>query len=287
MPGGKQDSRQLRSTSVSDPDFWDNLRLVIGEEVRKAVKDELSESHQKLEDLSQRLSRLEDNLAKTQEVQKAVEGLQESMQFQSDRLEGLATASIPALASHMEKVTSALALQTLDMDMHRRKWSLIIQGLKGNPKEDENDTRQKVVDLARGKLELGDSSPGDFAACHRLKSAANAGIIVRFKDLNTRNQWLAVAKRLKGHQDHVTISPDIPPPLRCCKSELLNIRKEMPAEKKRRSYVRQLPRWPYAELVVPDGQPLQHSFSKNDIIKSALNLDTPLGFTLQEETQAC
>lgn len=103
-----------------------------------------------------------------------------------------------------------------------------------------------------------------------------------FTDLSKRNQWLANSKHLRGHTDRITLSPDLPPPLRQCKTELLNQRKSLPAEKKRRSFIRQLAQWPYVELVVPDAAPIQHTFSKATILQGALKLDTNLGFNLRE-----
>lgn len=289
MAGGKGEAsgRTLRGKGEmpNDPEFWSNLRQVIQEEVASAVEDKIGNRLQQMQqDLDERMERLENSLSLTTGLQKTVSDLESSMQFHSDRLESLATVSLPALAEHVEKVTTALALQTLDIDMHRRKWSLIVHGLKGNPKEEESTTREKVVNLATTHLGISDASVDNFSACHRLKSEGNAGIIIRFKDLGKRNLWLACAKKLKGLEEAITLSPDLPPPLRRCKTELLNHRKGLPDDQKRRSFIRQLPRWPYVELVVPNARPKQHSFTTSDILQKALKLDIPLGFTIREDT---
>ena len=74
---------------------------------------------------------------------------------------------------------------SLDIDMHRRKWSLTIQGLKGAADEDEDTTRQACVNLAKQHLKITDASVFDFSSCHRLANKENAGIIIRFKDFAT------------------------------------------------------------------------------------------------------
>ena len=39
-------------------------------------------------------------------------------------------------------------MNILDLDTHRRKWSLIVNGLQGNPGETEMETRAKVRTFA-------------------------------------------------------------------------------------------------------------------------------------------
>ena len=135
---------------------------------------------------------------------------------------------------------------------------MTLSGLDGEANEAEDQTRSKCVALARNCLRIADAAPTDFSACHRLKSEANAGIIVRFKDLQTRNRWLENAKNLKNSmQSAVGISPDLPPVIRPLKSELLNVRRQMPAESKSRCNIRYLRHWPYIELRRPNGDPIR------------------------------
>ena len=49
---------------------------------------------------------------------------------------------------NIQEVTTGLALQTMDLDVHRRKWSLSIHGLKGESGEDEVTT-DACVKLAK------------------------------------------------------------------------------------------------------------------------------------------
>ena len=136
------------------------------------------------------------------------------MDFLGQRFEDLQQISLPAIAQHIECVATKLALQTLDIEMHRHKWTLTVQGLKGTPGEDESVTREACVKLAKEHLQIDDASVYVFAACHRRAKKENAGIIMRFKDLQQRNIWLQNAKHLKTHEDKISIAPDLPPVLR-------------------------------------------------------------------------
>ena len=122
----------------------------------------------------------------------------------SQRLDDLYKHSLPKIQQHIQDVATGLALQTLDLDVHRRKWSLTVLGLKGQENEDEDKTRDICVKLAKECLDVKDSSPMDFAMCHRLSHQADSGVIIRFKDLKMRNMWLSGAKNLKTHADNIS-----------------------------------------------------------------------------------
>ena len=117
-------------------------------------------------------------------------------------------------------------MQTLDLDVHRRKWTLTIQGLKGPADEDEDETRAACVALARDYLQVNNASDTDLAACHWLSKQADSGIIVGFKDLKQRNLWLSGAKHLKNHFDKISVSQDLLPVLRSLNTVLLGKRKK-------------------------------------------------------------
>ena len=68
-----------------------------------------------------------------------------SVEFLSHRIDDVYSASLPALATHMEKVATALALQT-----------------------------------SREHLDIADAAASDFAACHRLSRKADSGVIMWF-----------------------------------------------------------------------------------------------------------
>ena len=123
-------------------------------------------------------------------------------------MEDLLEVIIPALAKHFEDVTSTLVMRQLDQDVHHRKWSLTIQGLPGDVKEDGGDTRRACVDFAKAHLGVPDASERDFAACHCLNQRSDAGIIARFTDLQQWDRWLLCALRLKNSDLRVSLLSD-------------------------------------------------------------------------------
>ena len=50
--------------------------------------------------------------------------------FANKRIDDLYNTSLPNLAADVERVSTALVVQTLDIDVHHRKWALTLQGLK-------------------------------------------------------------------------------------------------------------------------------------------------------------
>ena len=193
-----------------------------------------------------------------------------SVEFVSRRLDDVYSASLPKLATHVEQVATALALQTFNIDVHRRKWSLTVQGLKGPADEDDTDTRSACVKLAREHLDIVDATTSDFAACHRLSRKADSGIIMRFRDLGMRDLWLSNARFLRGRVDDISISPDLPPVLRSLKTELLQKRKTLAPEEKKRAHIKYLREWPYVELAVGKVRKVQSNVTKETLVKSTL-----------------
>ena len=197
--------------------------------------------------------------------------------------------ALPSLINHLNGVVTSLALTVLNGEVNKRKYALVFQGVKGPKGESASDTRKKLMNTAKTLLGV-DAKESDFAACHRLNfSAADTGIHARFRDLSTRDLWLASAKKLAKvpKKESISISIDVPPCLRKVKKELNDLRKAMAPEAKRRSYVKHLPAWPYFELVERldnnTTHVTKHSFNKSDIALASLSelsqIDT-LDFTL-------
>ena len=290
MSGGRG-GRRGQNSSVSDTsqdeinalireqihgDFLDQIKILLRKEVRSSIQDEIKDSIRAemqaviKAEVSGRLERLETSLQQMAELSQDVAAVKQSIDFTSQKLDDLRQTVLPGLASHIEQVATSLALQTLDLDMHRRKWSITIHGLKGKAKEEEAETRQACVDLATSHLLIPDASTSDFAACHRLAQKDNAGVIIRFRDLVQRNLWLSNAKNLRTLKDPVSISPDLPPVLRPLKTELLHKRKAQPATTKKGARIKYLKQWPYVELTVPDSPTIRPSTSKESIVESVL-----------------
>ena len=191
MPPKTKDKRtDSPSTSTNDRDELRNsirsllqeemsdIKFTIREEVKKSIKEEIKSVLK--EEFGDHLSHIERELTKLTTVYDKVQDVEAAINFNSQRLDDICQTSLPALASHVEKVATALALQTLDIDVHRRKWSLAIHGVKGKAGETEADTRSSCVALARQHLGVANATEADFSACHRLNQREDAGIIIRF-----------------------------------------------------------------------------------------------------------
>ena len=168
----------------------------------------------------------------------------------------------------------------LDMEVHDRKWSLIIAGLEGEKGESEKTTRQKCIRLAK-EIGVSDAESTSISACHRLNHAsANAGIIMRFNDLAQREAWLTKARNLRTVNEAVNFSPDLPPVLRKLKKELLDIRKVMSTDEKRLTRVKHTPRWPYVKLEYKDNSKptILPKYTKQQILTDILGFSTKLSF---------
>ena len=250
-------------TNMTQDDLLKMIRNTLRDELQAVVKQEVSD----------RLDRFEQQLTQLSALQKEMGDVSASLEFTSKRLDDLKSSSLSALYNHVERITSTLAFQTLDIDMHRRKWSLTINGLKGKPSEDDVDTRNACVRLARNHLGIPDADASDLAACHRLARKEDAGIILRFRDLSARNEWLSGAKNLKGHSDAISISPDVPPVLRPIRNDLLQKRKALSSDDKKGAHIRYLRQWPYMELIVGKTRKIRSDIKKDSIVEGILGFN--------------
>ena len=273
--------RNASKGSVSDLSMED-IKEALLPSIRSAIKADIEEVFKTL--LGDRLERIEARLDELAQLKQVVTDLRKSAEDTSERMEDLLKVTIPALAKHFEDVTSALVMRQLDQDVHRRKWSLTIQGLPGDAKEDEGDTRRACVDFAKAHLGVPDASERDFAACHRLNQRSDAGIIARFTDLQQRDRWLLGARGLKNSDLRVSISPDLPPVVRPLKKELLEKRRTLPPAVKSKAHIRYLRQWPYVELSMgKDNDPIRPSSEPRTIVQSFLGA-TPLSAPLESGT---
>ena len=179
------------------------ISFPVKNEVKVTTKDEV-------DTLLSRLGNIEQQMKLSADLKATVNAVETSKTYASGRN---GQNSLPTLAHHIQELPTGLALQTMNLDVHRRKWSLTIHGLKGEAGEDEKVTRDACLKLAKDHLGIPDAATTDFAACHRLSKQACSGIIMRFRDLSTRNTWLGNAKQLRDHPDAIKIS-HLPPVLR-------------------------------------------------------------------------
>ena len=212
-----------------------------------------------------------------QTITETVRELEKSMEYTSENQHHLTQTKLPELSSHLEQLASALVLRTLDMEVHSRKWNLIIRGVKGPANENECTTREAAIVLATTGLRVVNAANSRIAACHRLNNKENAPIIVKFCDLSERNRWLDGGQESeepnRTHHSPISLNPDLPPTIRNLKTELLRMKKELPAEQKARSSVRYIRQWPYVKLRVADHPTLRPQTSPKIIVQSLLGLD--------------
>ena len=235
------------STSAADdenpaPISANDIRVIIREEIASAIADVLGP----------RLLRVEQQLAQLVSLTDNVTELEKAVQYSADMQQEITQTTLPALATHIENVATTLTLRTIDMELHRRKWSLIVQGVQGPPNEDESATRKAMIDFATNCLLIENAGQLQFVACHRLSNKADAATLIIFVDLAERNRWLHHANNLKNQKRKFSVNPDLPPLVRDLKGELLKMKQELPAAVKAKASIRYLRQWPYVELRMPD-----------------------------------
>ena len=238
-----------------DPVLLAAIRQVIREEVTKELKE------------------IKESLATLVDINKRLEEVEKGLQFTSERLDSAIKTILPSLSAHMTQLSEGLAMQTLQIDVHRRKWNLIVHGIEGPANEDEKLTRAACIKFAKDILQVEDAESTRLAACHRLSRKADAGIIIRFCDLAQRDLWLAGSSNLKGLTQKISISPDLPPVLRPMKDSLMLTRKNLPPTVKSESRVRYLHSWPFVELQIKNAPTQRPATSKSDIVKNMLKFD--------------
>ena len=275
--------RSSRAPRLKDTDSLDSLnvgsmRQLMREEVIPILKPSLDAFNKANKQTLKEIRKLNKTVSKMEKKVESLSSLKEHVEKQSEytnsRIRDIYETVIPQINTHMASIGTALTKRMLDLDVHRRKWSLTIQGVAGAAGEDERITRSKVVDFAINKLRIRNAATTDYAACHRLSQEANSGIIMRFIDLSQRNSWLDAAKNLKHFPDcnNVSISPDLPNDLRPLKTELLNKRKALPSEQKKNSSIRFLKEWPYVELRVKNHPTIRPTESVAHVCERVLGL---------------
>ena len=101
-------------------------------------------------------------------------------------------------------------------------------------------------------------------------------------DLLYRDKWLAGARNIQSYiselrppnpDKRISMAIDLPPNLRPLKDNLMKKRKELPLEKRKRSKLRYLAKWPFVELRVEGDTPIRPTETLADIAKSSLGID--------------
>ena len=270
----KEDDISKDTGSSSDDETDSGLDANLIDAIRIAVHQALKEERKEInENLSSIVNQLK-------ELNKKYQDIEHSIKDCSSRLEQTLTEFLPNLNKKIVDISSALAIRVLDIDTHRRKWSLVVQGVPGVAGEAASVTRESCVSIAKTYLGVSDASTADMAACHRLNNQENASILIHFLDLDKRNRWLAGAKGLVSHPGKVSLSPDLPPVARQLKKEILQRRRELDADTKRISSVRYLKTFPYVQLCIRGKAPIQPKVTQQKLMESYLNVSSFIDMSL-------
>ena len=259
------------------------LRKTIRDLVTDIIREEVTSKLKILEDKVVELgnmqnvivniqSRMTQTEAKVKTIESTVDDMDKSITFVNKQITELESSVIPSLDNKFRDLTTKVCMNLLDMDTHRRKWSLILNGLKGEAKEHDSLTREKVKTFGKEGLKVTDADSHNFAACHRLAQNKDSGVIVKFLDLSQRNMWLTNAKNLKGSQYRVSITPDLHPCLRKLKINVLQMRKDLTSDQRNGANVRYSPSWPYVYIRMSDGSTKNPQITKQSIVKDFLHL---------------
>ena len=270
-------SRSSRSQTTNDFSIED-IKAALLPDIENVIKSNIESTMSTI--IGERLDRIDAKINQLATLQQSVVDLHTAVQDTSDRMEDLLKVTLPSLVKQCEDIATTLVMLQLDQEVHRRKWAITIQGLPGEAREDEGDTRNACIALAKDHLGINDANERDVAACHRFQQDKDAGIIARFVDLPKRDQWLLGARRLKSCDLRVSLSPDLPPVLRPLKNELPEKRRELPPEVKYRAHVRYLRQWPYVQLSMGKNKTsIRPSTTQRAIVQKLLG-STPLSVSL-------
>ena len=124
--------------------------------------------------------KLDEALEELATVRNKVGDLETAVQHSSDRVDTIVSNTLPAVVQHISSIATALAMRQLDLDVHQRKWGLVIDGVGGAAREKEEDTRTACLALTRDALKIPDAINTRISACHRLSPDANSAIYIPF-----------------------------------------------------------------------------------------------------------
>ena len=133
-------------------------------------------------------------LASTREK---VDALETSVQASDSRVETMVTDALPSITSHISSITTALAMRQLELEVHRRKWALIINGIKGPASEREDDTRAACISLANDILKVPKAGNTRISACHGLSQTRASWSASRTYPRGISGLWTQITLKVK------------------------------------------------------------------------------------------
>ena len=238
--------------------------------IRQVIREEITP---RLDSLEQKINEIALLRKSVQNNEKRLDDHERSIAFNDNLLKNITDNTIPDLEKKFDELTEEICFKILNINTHRRKWSLMISGLEGQANEREVNTKSKLKKFAVESLKVTDAISHPMAACHRLSNEANSAIIAKFVNLDDRNTWLSCAKNLKGKGTSVSISPDLPPALRPLKTDIMKQRKEIMTNDKIAAKVKYHPVWPYISLSAKGKPKILPRITKKNIISKYLGLD--------------
>ena len=279
---------ELPEETTIDKESWKCIRNFITMSISASVTSEFvkhdmpakvdASVKQYFDDLTTRVNDLEKEVTaiKSADLTGKIATIQGSLTTYSKSVESVQKQTLPSLVDHFNCAVTALALNSLDTNTHRRKFTLVVQGVKGKKGESAQETRTKLINTVKSTMGI-TATDSDFAACHRLDSTRpDSGIHARFVDLSKRDLWLSNANKLAKlpRKDAISLAVDVPPCLRKVRKELADLRKNLSPAEKKVSYIRHLPSFPYFEMVTRGDNEIRkitkHSFSKQEIALASL-----------------
>ena len=131
------------------------------------------------EDVLPRLEKLEESLLDLTSIKttlteqgKTISTIEQSLEFTDRQVREMKDNIIPAVKTEMSKLVTNICMKSLDSDTHRRKWSLIIDGIKGNTGEPETVTRDKLRTFAVQQLKVQGADAHNLVhvtVCHKMQ----------------------------------------------------------------------------------------------------------------------
>ena len=184
----------------------------------------------KLEQVLEKLDKVESKLEKLEDYVKAVDKKVSDLRSKVERFESFRNETKKTIKdiedgmnfANAERETFKKKLQEMKGQIYQLKdeklYMGVYQRLKnlrffGIKEENEEDTREVLVDFLKTELGIGDAEDLEFQRAHRIgKQSSPTGkprqIIARFLRYPDREEVMSNARKLKGKD--VGISPDLP-----------------------------------------------------------------------------
>ena len=204
------------------------------------------------EDIAKCFATLHANITKeTNEIKQRVstaenkiEQIEHSLEFAHSEIRDVHEKCVPNLEEKIQDVENSV----LKLELWGRKWNLIVRGIDGNLRETTVMTENKVKQFFLNKLNVEKAKVDqmNFQAVHRIPSGdeTKRAIIVRFVSLIDRDMVLSHAIKNLKKGCGFSVVTDLPKPLVDRRFKLLEERKTMSEDDRKKTkivYLREPP----------------------------------------------